>query len=210
VNELAKRRELILFKRRKVELAKRRKKRGIFFSVVTVIIVAALWRYGVMPMQADLTRTRENRHTELKALQGVQSQIDRGIEIGSNLRARGELLAEREAHLAPDRDAYSWMLGMIKPCIHSRDGFVVRAYAQPEINDAGIISDFPYKWATFHLNARGYYHDFERFVSELENTLPYFRVQNAEFAGNPGPDIDSEKLEYRFDLVVPVVSSAAR
>lgn len=210
MNELAKRREVILFKRRKVELAKRRKKRGVVLSVLTLIVAGGLWRHGVMPMQADLLRTRENRHTELKALQGIQSQIDRGIQIGADLRTRGEMLAEREANLAPDRDLYSWMMGAIKPCMHSRDGFFVRGYAKPDVSDVGMISDFPYKWATFHLNGKGYYHDFERFISELETTRPYFRVQNVEFAGNPGPDIDSEKLEYRFDLVVPVVPGGGR
>lgn len=210
MSELARRRELILFKRRKVEFSKRRKKRGIVFSILTLIIGAALWRYGVMPMQGELLRTRQNRHAEMKALRGVETQIGRASDIGASLQTSGEQLSEREANLAPDRDTYSWMLDAIKPCIHSRDGFVIRGYAQPEVSDVGILSNFPYKWAIFHLNGTGYYHDFERFINELENTRPYFRVQNVEFAGSPGSDINSGKLEYRFDLVVPMVQSAAR
>jgi hypothetical protein len=207
MSELLRRRDLILFKRRKDEYAKRRKKRGVVLSTLTLIVAAGIWWYGVMPMRADLLHTRQNRRAELKALVGVQALIDRAPEIGAQLQTRGELLAAREVNLAPERDTYAWMIEMIKPCIHSRDGFVIRGYAQPDFTDSGIISNFPYRFATFHLNGKGFYHDFERFINELESTRPYFRVQNVEFAGNPRTDIDSEKLDYRFDLVVPVAPS---
>jgi Tfp pilus assembly protein PilO len=178
---------------------------GIAFA--TVIIMAALWWFGVMAKQNELERTRENTRTVSRTLKDAEAEMSRGSEIAAQLKARNDLLGKREATLAPDRDAYAWIIGEINPFIQSRKGVNIYSYSQPEVSDTGIIAGFPYKWATFHLKGTGYYYEFGRFFADLENTFPYFRVQNLEIGANSTPGVDAEKLAYTFDLVVPMTSS---
>jgi len=117
------------------------------------------------------------------------------------------LLAKKEATLAPERDAYAWIIGEITPFIQSHKGVNIYSYSQPEVSESGIIGDFPYKWATFHLKGIGYYYEYGRFLADLENAFPYFRVQNLAIGAYSSPGVDAEKLAYTFDLVVPMTSS---
>src|SRR5690606_1846020 len=54
----------------------------------------------------------------------------------------------------------------------------------PEFSEAGLLPKFPYKAASFGLRVNGQFHDIGRFVANLENAYPYFRVQNVRLAPN--------------------------
>ena len=189
------------------KLSKQQQERLGIISFTTVVIIAALWWFGVMAKQAELERTRENTRTVSRTLKDAEVEMSRGSEIAAQLQARSDLLGKRESTLAPDRDAYAWIIGQINPFIQSRKGVNIYSYSQPEVSDVGIIAGFPYKWATFHLKGTGYYYEFGRFFADLENEFPYFRVQNLAIAANSSPGVDAEKLAYTFDLVVPMTSS---
>jgi len=190
-----------------IKLSKQQKERLGAIAGATVIIIAGLWWFGVVAKQAQLERTRENTRTVLKTLRDAEAEMGRGVEIAAQLQARSGLLAKREATLAPDRDAYAWIIGEVNPFIQSRKGVNIYSYSQPEVNDLGIIGGFPYKWATFHLRGTGYYYEFGVFFADLENEFPYFRVQNLAIAANASAGVDADKLAYTFDLVVPMTSS---
>jgi hypothetical protein len=176
----------------------------------TVVLIAALWWFGVMATQAQLLRTRENTASVLKTLKDAEAEMSRAFEISTKLQARADLLNKREATLAPDRDAYAWIITQMNPFIQSRKGVNIYSYSQPEVSDVGILQNFPYKWATFHLKGTGYYYEFGRFFADLENEFPYFRVQNLAVAANSTPGVDAEKLAYTFDLIVPMTSNEAK
>jgi hypothetical protein len=130
-----------------------------------------------------------------------------GGEIADKMQARRQLLDKLEATLAPDRDAYAWIISTINPFLQSRKGVSIVHYSQPEVSDVGILPGFPYKWATFHLEGTGFYHDFGKFFADLENNFPYFRVQNLEISANATSGVEPEKLNVSFELVVPVKAS---
>ena len=132
------------------------------------------------------------------------------VAIADTLQARGDLLAKREATLAPDRDAYAWIISTINPFILNRKGVSIYAYTQPDVSDQGLLSDFPYRWATFHLKGTGFYQEFGAFFADLENSFPYFRVQNLEVSANTGPGVEAEKLNFSFDLITPVVTTESK
>ncbi|HEX3716363.1 MAG TPA: hypothetical protein VH595_00205 [Verrucomicrobiae bacterium] len=173
-----------------------------------VLIMGMLWYFGVNAKQEELRRTRENTRAVLKTLKDAEAEMTKGTEIATQLQASSQVLAKREAILAPDRDAYAWIIGEINPFIQSRKGVNIYSYSQPEVTDEGIIPGFPYKWATFRLKGTGYYYEFGKFFADLENQFPYFRVQNVEIAANSGPGVEPEKLAYTFDLVVPVTPTS--
>jgi hypothetical protein len=193
-----------------IQLTKEQKQRLGAIVSGAVVLIAGLWIFGVKATQAELTRTRENTRSVMKTLKDAEAEMSRAYEVSAQLKARTELLEKREATLAPDRDAYAWIIGQINPFIQSRKGVNIFSYSQPDVSDQGILPGFPYRWATFHLKGAGYYYEFGRFFADLENQFPYFRVQNVAIAASVTPSVDPEKLAYTFDLVVPMTSSEAK
>jgi hypothetical protein len=190
----------------KLSKAQRDQLLGIAFAAVG--LMAALWYFGVTAKQSELAATRRKSAEMRQKLHDAEALMRREDEISGTLNSRSELLAKREAGLAPDRDAYVWVLDTVNAFIQSRKGVNIDSYSQPEVSDTGIIPKFPYRWATFHLKGTGYYQDFGRFFADFENAFPYFRIQNLNMSVNSGPGMEAEKLSVTFDLVAPVASSS--
>ena len=189
------------------KLSKAQRDQLIGIAVGTVALMAVLWYFGVTAMQSELAATRRKSAEMRKKLHDAEALMRQEDEISGTLQSRTELLARREAGLAPDRDAYAWLINTMNGFIQSRKGVSIDTYSQPEISNAGIIPKFPYRWATFHLKGTGYYHDFGRFFADFENAFPYFRIQNLNISANSGAGMEAEKLSVTFDLVAPVASS---
>lgn len=169
-----------------------------------VVLMAGLWYVGVTAKQDELSKTEKNTAQMRDTLRRAESTMRQGQEVAEKLEARTQLLDKREAFLAPDRDAYAWIISTINPFIQGRKGINIYHYSQPEVDDLGIIPNFPYKWATFHLEGTGYYHDIGKFFGDLENSFPSFRIQNVEMGSAAAVGVEAEKLSVGFDLVVPV------
>ncbi len=192
------------------KLTKTQRDRILGILIATPVVMALLWYFVVQAEQVQLAGT-EKKVAEMKEkLRNAEGTMRKGEEIADKLQARSDLLAKREATLAPDRDAYVWIISTMNPFILPRKGVSIYAYSQPEISDVGILPNFPYRWATFHLKGTGFYHEFGTFFADLENQFPYFRIQNIEVAANTGPGVEPEKLNFNFDLVTPVVASETK
>jgi hypothetical protein len=189
-----------------MKLSKTQREQMIGVGIGAVALAALLWYFGVMAKQQELSRTLRNTAQMQDTLNGADNKIRMGEEIAGQLQARAQLLEKREAMLASNIDPYSWIISTINPFIQSRKGVNFYHYSQPDIADAGIVPDFPYKWATFHLEGSGYYHDFGKFFADLENNFPYFQVQNLSISASTAGG-EPEKLNVNFELVVPIKAS---
>jgi Tfp pilus assembly protein PilO len=189
------------------KLSKTQRDQLIGIVLGTLALMAALWYFGVTAKQGQLAATRRKSAEMRQKLHDAEALMRREEEINGTLHSRSELLARREAGLAPDRDAYAWLINTVNAFIQSRKGVNIDTYSQPEVSDVGMIPKFPYRWATFHLKGTGYYHDFGRFFADFENAFPYFRIQGLNISANSGPGMEAEKLSVTFDLVAPVASS---
>jgi hypothetical protein len=190
---------------------KTQKSQLIGIAAGTVTLMALLWYVGVTAKQAELSQTIKDTAQMKDKLKRAEGTMRQGEEIAERLRARTELLDKREQLLAPDRDAYAWIISTINPFIQARKGVAIVHYSQPEVTDIGLLPAFPYKWATFRLEGSGFYHDFGKFFADLENDFPCFRVQNLDITANAAMGgIDPEKLNFAFELVVPVKASETK
>lgn len=190
-----------------IKLSKAQKDQLIAVAIGAVALVGLLWYFGVMAKQQELSKTEKNTAQMRDTLNKAESKIRQGEDIAGQLQARVQLLGKREGMLASNIDPYSWIISTINPFIMARKGVNIYHYSQPDISDAGIIADFPYKWATFHLEGTGYYHDFGKFFADLENNFPYFTVQNLTMTANSSTGGEPEKLNVAFELVVPIKAS---
>ena len=179
-------------------------------AAATAALMAALWYLGVTAKQQELSRTEINTAQMRDKLKAAENVMRKGEEIAGELQARQQVLDKREATLAPERDVYAWIISVIQPFIQAGQAVKIEHYSQPEISDAGILPGFPYKWATFHLEATAYYHDFGKFFADLENSFPYFRIQNLNINVNSTAGIEPEKLSVTFELVTPVKTGDAK
>jgi hypothetical protein len=178
---------------------------GVFAG--TLILMAGLWYVGVTAKQEELSKTRKDTAQELDKLNWAEGKMRQAEEIADKLEAHRQLLDKHEAILAPDRDAYAWIISTINSFVQSHKEINVSHYTQPDVSDIGLIPNFPYKWATFHLEGTGFYHDLGKFFADLENSFPYYRVQNLEMSSMSASGVDAEKLQVTFDLVMPVKST---
>jgi hypothetical protein len=189
------------------KLSKAQKDQLIGITIGTLALVAVLWYFGVTAKQEELSKTVDNTAQTQDKLRRAESTMRQAEDIANRLQVRREVLDKREATLAPDRDAYAWIISTLNPIIQSRKGIGSFHYSQPEVSDVGIIPGFPYKWATFHVEGNGFYHDLGKFFADLENNCPYFRIQNLEMNANVMAGGEAEKLNVTFELVVPVKAS---
>jgi Tfp pilus assembly protein PilO len=190
------------------KLTKAQREQLLAMSIGAVMLIGLLWYFGVMSMNDTLAATRKKTAKMQTTLSDAEMWIRREGDIQETLHARNEILAKREAVLAPDRDTYAWLINTMNTFLQSRKGINIDTYSQPEFTDSGILSKFPYRWATFHLRGSGYYQDIGDFFRDFENEFPYFRIENPALTVNIGPGIEPEKLSVSFDIVAPVVSSA--
>jgi len=177
---------------------------GILFG--TPILMVFLWYCGVIVEQDHLEaiqrmtlRAREN----LKRTEAVSRQVK---DLAGKLEARSRVLARREAILAPNWDTYAWIVSTIKSFSSSHKGVSIDGYSQPEVSSEGLLPSFPYRWATFHVRGTGFYHEFGSFFADLENTFPYFRIENVVIAPITKPGAEAETLNFNFDLVTPMLA----
>lgn len=189
------------------KISKTQRDQLIGIAVGTVALMAVLWYIGVLPKQEELSKTEKSTAQMRDTLKRAESTMREGEEVASKLEAATLLLEKHESLLAPDRDAYAWIISTLNPFIQSRKGVKIDHYSQPEVSDLGILPNFPYKWATFHLEGNGYFHEFGKFFADLENNFPCFRVQNLEMGASTAAGAEAEKLNVTFDLVVPVKPS---
>jgi Tfp pilus assembly protein PilO len=177
----------------------------ILIAVCTVATVGALFFFVADAQRSDLKKTQDKTEYVRKKLVAADALARTEGDIKNALQENTKQLGDREAQLAPERDTYAWMLQTMSPFLadHRGAGISGSGISQPEITDAAMIPKFSYKTATFHVKSSGFFHDFGRFVSDLESTYPYVRVQNIDLAPAPvASPADAEKLTLNFEIVM--------
>jgi hypothetical protein len=135
--------------------------------------------------------------------------------IGERLTNTLERLTLREAGFAPEHEPYSWMREVMNRFYLPPNGALPFKtvskidFKQPEIAEKGVIADFPYKWAVFHITGEGHYHDFGKFIADFENAFPFFSIRNIDISV-PTVKADTDMLAYSFDIVTLQVSSTEK
>ncbi len=175
----------------------------------TLALMAAIYYMMVIPNQNALRKQQKDIAQKQDKLAKAAAVLKTASDVGANYTNKLQRLQERESGLAPDRGAYEWIINTINPFIQSRKGVNIITFSEPTISDQGLLPKFPYRWATFHINAVGYYQDFGKFFADFENSFPYFRIQNLDISENTGPASEPEKLAFNFDIVTPVVPTSA-
>lgn len=189
-------------------LSKEKRERLVLVIIGTLVIMVAIY-YGVIGAQrTTLVKTlqtvkdEESRVNNGQRLAGSVAQLQKSIE------ASEDRLKAIEGNMASG-DMYSWIILTINTFKENGGYRVDIPTFSREINgEIGMLTKFPYRAAIFSVRGSAHFHDFGRFVADLENAFPYIRLQNIEL--DPGSSTfgnaseDPEKLGFRMELVTLV------
>jgi Tfp pilus assembly protein PilO len=166
------------------KLSKEKRDKLILVCIVIVAVVGALYTF-VLGAQKEKLAALETQITGMRGkLSKAETSLRSAEAIEASLASNKTVIEERQQNMAPPGQYYYWFLKLIDQFRKDEKldtGFIVDI-TQPEFVDAGILPNFPYKAASFGLRLNGQFHEIGKFIAELENRFPYFRVQNVKLA----------------------------
>jgi len=162
------------------KLSKEKRDRLVLTCIVIIGVLGALYTF-VLGAQKDQLATLE---TQISGIQGKLSKAETMVRnaetIEASLAQNKTVIETSQENMAPQGQYYYWFLKLIDQFRKDEKldtGFIMDI-TQPEFVDAGLLPKFPYKAASFGLRLNGHFYEVGKFVADLENRFPYFRVQN--------------------------------
>ena len=198
-----------------IKITKAQRDQLIAVAAGGVAVIAGLVYFVVLAQNKELKTIKANHVKTQAKLSDESAQVRETQQVGQALTNSQEALRKREVDFAPEREPYSWLVGVMQHfCLPTNDLQRYRSVSildikPPEITEKGVIAGFPYKWAKFHITAQGYYHDFGKFTADFENNFRYFRIQDLEITV-PRLLQDPDMLSYSFDIVTPQVPTETK
>jgi hypothetical protein len=140
----------------------------------------------------------------------MMSTIESADAIDAQLNAAVKELATQEESMVTG-DKFAWLVTKIKTTLKQHPKLEVPDYSTILEDDCSLLAKFPYTQVSISIKGTGYYHDIGRFIAELENDLPLFRVLNLELEpaqpGAHGEKDRAEKLSFKMSIVALVKPS---
>ena len=178
---------------------KEKRERLTLAVVITMAATAGIWLGLIEPQQTGL----QLKAKLLSETQGKLATVHRELRLTESFKthldfARREIEG-MEAKIASG-DVYRWAIRSV----HSlqTNNVDIANLEPPRLGDSTILPKVPYKAAIMSVNGTAYYHDFGRFLANLENSFPHMRLQRLELeptqfgeATAPGQELLTFKLE---------------
>jgi hypothetical protein len=183
-----------------------REKRNKLLAVVvgTLVALAGLY-FGLIKYQKqNLVHLAQKKVAVQARHRQVLDAIKRAQQIEADLTTAKKALADAEADIASG-DLYSWVINTL------RDFKAKYKVNVPQFNPIGsttevnLLPNFPYKQASLSLAGTAHFHDFGRFLADLENQFPHIRVLNLSLELNQSPVAEEqETVSFKLDIVTLV------
>ena len=188
------------------KLSKEKQQQLIAVAFGAVVVIGLLY-FFVIRAQG------KSRAGKLAEIATAQEGVDKGEKLKKDTpKIQAELdeikskLDSMEKNMASG-DLYSWVILTMNE-FKNKNGHKVdiQNISREERVGISLFGDFPYDAVRYQVKVSAYYHDFGKFLANLENAFPYSRVQNLDMHAEAGlaTGPEAEKLSYKFELVVPV------
>jgi len=176
-----------------------------------LILVVMLITMGVAGLWFGLINTQQQKIHQLEAIKaGVADGLAKIEQAGKNAdRIEAELeqttkeLTRVEDEMASG-DLYAWLLKAV--CLlRLQHKIEIPALGRPEEQDVNLLPKFPYRQANSGIGGTAYFHDLGKFVADVENQYPYFRLVNIDIS--PEATVTSgdkeirDRLTFRMDMI---------
>ncbi len=178
-------------------LSKEKKQQLLLVAFITLIIVGIIW-VGLISAQNASLDALEKKAAEMRRKVDTAQKISKQAPL--LLEQLGEAKSElqvREETMA-NGDLFQWFLSRMIQSTSSRPLNNFNALP-PTLVDTKLIPRFPYRSASYPVKINGHYHDFGKFLADIENEFPYARIQNLDIS--PAPGQTDERLNFSFEFV---------
>lgn len=166
------------------KLSKEKRDKLILVCIGIVAVLGVLYTF-VLGAQKNKLATINSQITGVQSkLSKAEAALRTAETIEASLAENQQQVDARQEKMAPQGQYYYWFLKLIDQFRKDENldnGFIVDI-TMPEIAEVGLLPSFPYKAASFGLRVNGQFQDVGRFVADLENTFPYFRVQHVRLS----------------------------
>jgi hypothetical protein len=165
--------------------------------------VAGLYYWAVIRTELRLLQQAAEEHQNLqRQAQEIRAFAAQWETWQQQLTAVSNALRELERDL-PTGDIYRWQLQrFLNP---KAPGIIMSDVEPPKAADPLIPgTNTPYATVTFGLNGRARFHDFGRFLADLENRYLHLRVDSLELQPTMPDAVQSEearRLFFRLELL---------
>jgi Tfp pilus assembly protein PilO len=183
-------------------LSREKKSQIVLVAMMATTVCCGLY-FGIIQGQSDRIKAMNKRRDEMvEKLSKAERAMKNKKALEVELAARRSELEEIEKSMASG-DLYSWIIGTMNRRA-TRFEINIPTYGRETIGEIGIVPGFPYKAATFLIRGTGTFENFGRFVADLENDRPFFRVQNLDLSPFGSVGGEEYQIQFSFELVVPV------
>jgi hypothetical protein len=169
------------------KLSKDKRDKLILVCISAVAVVGVLYTF-VLGSQKDKLSSVQSQITGAQAkLAKAEAALKSADVIEARLAENKKIIDVKQEKMAPQGQYYYWFLKLVDQFRKDEklDNSFIVDITMPEFVEAGMLPKFPYKAAVFGLRVNGQFHDVGRFIANLENTFPYFRVQNIQLSPAP-------------------------
>ena len=185
------------------KISKEKQQQLIAVTMVTIMAIVGIW-FGLVSMQKKKNAGLARQTKDMKEkVESAEAAVKKNPATEEQLNEDARQVKTIEDKMASG-DLYAWMITTIDNFIKRPEaGYKVEVLgvSKEQLGDSGVLPGFPYKAAISQIRGNAYFHDFGKFITDLENGFPYYRVQNLELVPS---SIAPEKLDFKFELVVLV------
>ena len=183
------------------KISKEKRKDLVLVVLITAAVLFGLG-FGLIKHQYATLASLENKRSGINnQLEQMRALVRRAGLTKNELAISIEHLSKLEKNMASG-DVYIWMIDTLR---HFKQSYKVEIpqVSQPIVGDVTLLRKFPYKQAALSVSGSARYHELGKFLADLENQYPHFRVLNLEVtpasaAGEMG------LLSFKFDIVALV------
>jgi Tfp pilus assembly protein PilO len=186
------------------KLPKEKRNHLVLVALAALIAVLGLY-FGLIQGQNESLARLAQKKLEVQASQRrVLDAVRRASEIDAELASARETLSDAEADVASG-DLYSWVINTLRQFKSNYKVNISQLSPISGTSEVSLLSNCPYKQATVSLSGTAHFHDFGRFVADLENQFPHMRVLNLSLELNQSPAADDqETVSFKLDLATLV------
>lgn len=186
------------------KLSSEKRNKLILVIVGTLIAAAALYSFVISHQNQNLVRLAKKKLDVQASQQRMLEAIRRADAIETDLADTQNSLAEAEADIASG-DLYSWIINNLRQFKANYKVNIPQVSSLGPVTEVTLIPNFPYKQTSLSLVGTAHFHDFGRFVADMENQFPHIRVSNLTLDLNPSPaPEDQETVTFKLDVVTLV------
>jgi Tfp pilus assembly protein PilO len=186
------------------KLPKEKRNHLVLVALAALIAVLGLY-FGLIQGQNESLARLAQKKLEVQASQRrVLDAVRRASEIDAELASARKTLSDAEADVASG-DLYSWVINTLRQFKSNYKVNISQLSPISGTSEVSLLSNCPYKQATVSLSGTAHFHDFGRFVADLENQFPHMRVLNLSLELNQSPAADDqETVSFKLDLATLV------